>query len=386
MFYAKLNDTSNDIIFVNCFTEEEIGSGYYLDTIKNIYFPCYFTCKSCNVKGNSGNHHCSECYSNYTLINGNCYFISNIETTIIVSSIIDSTMVTISTTQIIKTTEIAEIIKTTEITRTTEITEMIEMTEITETNTMETINNVDGSSYSYDITNKQKEEHTNSTFIDFSEEFLDYLYKRFNLNKETEKIYVTIADNLPDDPRAVTSDYNYRFFLANGTELNLSNIDEDVYVDVYVPITDLEKANYNYSKYFLNQGYDIYDENSAFYNDFCTPAFNGDNDMTLADRKKYLYPSNITLCKDNCKYNGVDTENDRIICSCNLNSNNEGNTTEEDDNSDEDNGNFLSYFFCIFYYIRSIFGDFSSKSNIFLLFPSNKAKRNACSCTYKRKC
>ena len=340
-YYAKLNDTSNDIIFVNCFTEEEIGFGYYLDTIKNIYFPCYFTCKSCNVKGNSDNHHCSECYSNYTLINGNCYFISNIETTIIVSSIIDSTMVTISTTQIIKTTEIAEIIKTTEITRTTEIKEM---TEIMETNTMETINNVDGNSYSYDITSKQKEEHTNSTFIDFSEEFLDYLYKRFNLNKETEKIYVTIADNLPDDPRAVTSDYNYRFFLANGTELNLSNIDEDVYVDVYVPITDLEKANYNYSKYFLNQGYDIYDENSAFYNDFCTPAFNGDNDMTLADRKKYLYPSNITLCKDNCKYNGVDTENDRIICSCNLNSNNEGNTTEEDNNSDEDNGNFLSYF------------------------------------------
>jgi surface protein len=386
-YFAKLNDTPNDIIFVNCFTEEEIGSGYYLDTIKNIYFPCYFTCKSCDGKGNSDNHQCSECYSNYTLINGNCYFIPNIETTIIVSSIIDSTMIAISTTEITKTTEITEIIETTEITKTTEITEIIETTEITktteiteiiettgitETNTIEIINNLEGNSYSYDITNKQKEEHSNSTFIDFSEEFLDYLYKRFNLNKETEKIYVTIADNLPDDPRAVTSDYNYRFFLANGTELNLSNIDEDVYVDFYVPITDLEKANYNYSKYFLNQGYDIYDENSAFYNDFCTPAFNGDNDMTLKDRKKYLYPSNITLCKDNCKYNGVDTENDRIICSCNLNSNNEGNTTEEEDNSHEDNGNFLSYFLDNINYnvfkCYILLGDFSNLEKNFAFF------------------
>ena len=164
-YFAKLNDTPNDIIFVNCFTEEEIGSGYYLDTIKNIYFPCYFTCKSCDGKGNSDNHQCSECYSNYTLINGNCYFIPNIETTIIVSSIIDSTMIAISTTEITKTTEITEIIETTEITKTTEITEIIETTGITETNTIEIINNLEGNSYSYDITNKQKEEHSKILLI-----------------------------------------------------------------------------------------------------------------------------------------------------------------------------------------------------------------------------
>ena len=55
------------------------------------------------------------------------------------------------------------------------------------------------------------------------------------------------------------------------------------------------------------------------YNDFCTPASMGDKDLTLEDRKKDVIP-NITLCKSNCKYNGINLEEQRVICSCNLNS------------------------------------------------------------------
>ena len=45
-----------------------------------------------------------------------------------------------------------------------------------------------------------------------------------------------------------------------------------------------------------------------------------------------------------CKYNGVDEENEIIICLCNLNSINKENTTEENYFSEEDDGDFLSYF------------------------------------------
>ena len=48
--------------------------------------------------------------------------------------------------------------------------------------------------------------------------------------------------------------------------------------------------------------------NSNFYNDFCTPASMGDNDLTLEDRKKDIYPHNVTLCNSNCKYNGINIE------------------------------------------------------------------------------
>ena len=81
-----------------------------------------------------------------------------------------------------------------------------------------------------------------------------------------------------------------------------------------LPITDLESIKFNLTKQFAEQGYDILDKNSEFYNDFCIPASMGDNDITLKDRKKDIYPNNITLCKSNCKYNGINIEEQRVIC------------------------------------------------------------------------
>ena len=66
----------------------------------------------------------------------------------------------------------------------------------------------------------------------------------------------------------------------------------------------------------------------------------GENDITLKDRKKDIYPHNITLCKNNCKYNGINIEEQRVICSCNLNS--EKNVDEESEIV-EDDGNFITY-------------------------------------------
>ena len=109
-----------------------------------------------------------------------------------------------------------------------------------------------------------------------------------------------------------------------------------------MPIKDLETAKFDNAIHFSEQGYDIYDKNSEFYNDFCTSANQGGNDITLKDRKKDIYPNNITLCEDNCDYDGIDIENQRIICSCNLNAN-KSFTKEEDDFLKEDDGNFITY-------------------------------------------
>ena len=54
---------------------------------------------------------------------------------------------------------------------------------------------------------------------------------------------------------------------------------------------------------------------------------------------KDIYPHNITFCKNNCIYSGINIEEKRVICSCNINS---------DKNMDEDNeyveDDFKSYF------------------------------------------
>ena len=92
-----------------------------------------------------------------------------------------------------------------------------------------------------------------------------------------------------------TRDYNFRLFLENGTELNLSTINEDIYLDFYVPIDDLNSTHFNDAKELKSQGYDIYDINSDFYNDFCSPAFLGENDITLKDRRNSIMLKKYTI-------------------------------------------------------------------------------------------
>jgi hypothetical protein len=79
-----------------------------------------------------------------------------------------------------------------------------------------------------------------------------------------------IYDYPTENPQKATNDYNYRIFLENGTELNLSNLKEDIYSEVYLPIKDLDLAKFDYATLFADQGYDIYDKDSEFYNDICT--------------------------------------------------------------------------------------------------------------------
>ena len=59
--------------YLNCTLSKE---GYYLDNSegKNIYKPCYSSCKTCNISGNEISHNCLECKNNYNFeINVNYY-------------------------------------------------------------------------------------------------------------------------------------------------------------------------------------------------------------------------------------------------------------------------------------------------------------------------
>ena len=202
--------------------------------------------------------------------------------------------------------------------------------------------------YSYEIdstSDEIKNKYTNITYIEFSQKDIDYIYQYFGLDQEKDKLYILMADMLSNDSRKSTSDYDFIIVLENGTQLNLSNINIDIYFDVSVPIRDLDLANFNYAQYYQNLGYDIYNSSSEFYNDICSPASYGDDDLILKDRQTDIYPNNVTFCNDNCVYKSVNIEEQRIICECNLNTN----SSNEDENSEdflneEDNGNYFSYF------------------------------------------
>ena len=291
-YYPKFNDNTNRNNFINCYNQ--VPGGYYLDNNKNIYMPCFSECKNCNEVEEENRNMCNNCYSNYLLNYLYCFEICNYNY------------------------------------------DKCYMKDRNNENSPNhnSIKNKNVSFYSYELNpnlNEINDIYKNSTFISFSEETYNFLVEQFNLNKQNDKIFVLIIDYPGTNMQSITNDYEYKFFLNNGSELNKDNINKDFYTDIYVPIKDKNLANFNYSKIFAEKGYDIYDKNSDFYNDICTPAYLGENDITISDRKKDIYPNNITFCKENCYYNGVNLEEERIICKCNLNNNN--NLTEENDES-----------------------------------------------------
>ena len=200
--------------------------------------------------------------------------------------------------------------------------------------------------YTYDINsdiNELKKMHTNLTFIELSDEQITYIKEQFGLDKN-EKIYVLILDTLSKDSMTATSWYDYKFLTENGTELNLTQIKDLITIEVSVPIRDLTISNYEKAEYMASLGYDIYNMSSEFYSDYCISISTNDSDVTVKDRKTEFYPNNVTLCQNDCKYKGVNIEDKRVICECNLVTNYIEDLEEEVLNYfTSDDGNFWTY-------------------------------------------
>ena len=299
-YYPKINDSLSKDPFYECYYQDEEQIGYYLNEEENIFKPCYYKCKSCFGEGNEDNNNCIEYKNDYI---GNCNKVIIKSSNIINSDIFIYSSV-IFTEKIIN---------------------------ITWKNNYK---------YLYDITSDSEEKNnTNHTYIELDQETIEFLKDKFSLTDE-EHIYISINEEIKNDSYTAIVDYSYDFILENSTKLNLTSIEEDIYIDVYVPIDDLELAKFDLNIHFAEQGYDIYDINSKFYNDLCAPANLDGNDITLSDRRKDIYPNNITLCKSNCKYSGVNIEEKRIICSCSLNPDKK---IDEDEFDEQDDDDFAAY-------------------------------------------
>ena len=101
-------------------------------------------------------------------------------------------------------------------------------------------------------------------------------------------------------------------------KLNLS-ICENTTIDVYVPVELSEELQKLYNE-LKDLGYDLFDENSDFYKDICTP-FKSPNgtDVPLADRYNSYFNNNETLCQSNCKFSDYSMETKYLKCECDIN-------------------------------------------------------------------
>ena len=291
-YYPKYNDSSNIDTYIQCYHTTEIQIGYYLDNVNKIYKPCYYKCKKCSREGNEDNNYCEECKDNYIFDNGNCRLKTTESNSII-------NYLTISSNKMEQTenNNIIDLISS----YLWLISTHVNNTSIIDIDSTILKDNNEEPKYFYDISSISEEEKHNKTqvYIDVNQEIINFIKEKFDLNDD-QKIFITIIEKNNNAPNTATTDYIYEFTLENGTVLDINSIEEDVYVDTYVPIKDSDSAHLDLAIEFKEQGYDIYDIYSDFYTDFCTPASIDGNDVSLDDRIKDIYPHNVTLCKSNC--------------------------------------------------------------------------------------
>ena len=64
-------------------------------------------------------------------------------------------------------------------------------------------------------------------------------------------------------------------------------------------------------------GYDLFDINSAFYQDICIPFKSPyGTDVLLTDRISYYYNNNETICQSNCKHSNYSMDSQYLKCDC----------------------------------------------------------------------
>ena len=130
--------------------------------------------------------------------------------------------------------------------------------------------------------------------------------------------------------------YTYELYDINGNKINMS-ICNNKKIETVSSIDNIE--TYEKALALYNQGYDIFNLSSSFYNDICISVNINSSDITLSIRQKDIKPDDNLLCSNGCTYNGVNLTTKRISCLCDINNNKKSTSYELEEVKD----NFFSY-------------------------------------------
>ena len=175
------------------------------------------------------------------------------------------------------------------------------------------------------------------------------LSEYYNLTNDIE-LFILGIDSPNKDISATTNTYNYGVYLADGTLLDHNEVCKESKISISSPITNPELVKLNEASYFSDMGYDIFNEESSFYNDYCSPASIDGNDIILSDRKKDFYPSDVSLCNESCYYSQVDFNSKRFTCECDLTYNFSQKNIKTKETSEEENVGYIDYLLSLINY------------------------------------
>ena len=112
--------------------------------------------------------------------------------------------------------------------------------------------------------------------------------------------------------------------------LNLS-LCKDNKINLYVK-ADLSEETQKIYENMKSMGYNMFDINDPFYQDFCTPFKTENNtDIVLSDRIDYIYNNKDSQCQSNCHFSSYLPNSFYLNCTCDaVNDNNDDNLKAED--------------------------------------------------------
>ena len=347
-YYPMENDPSNKGYYFNCYNELK---GYYLDKIDWIYKKCYYSCKTCEIKGDNITHNCLECNTNFTIekiVNNytNCYekchyyyffdkennyyCTSNFSCPNEFSKLLEDKRQCIkidiknliqdlfkfekkegSAKNETKEEKSEEEKKEEEIKLYDSIIENIETVFTSDNYDTSTIDSgkdevieIDKMTITFTTTENQKNSTNNNlTTIDLGECEIS-LRKFYNISNE-QTLYMKKIDVVQDGMKTAKVEYDvyYKNSDSNLEKLNLS-VCENSKVTLSVPIV-------------ISENIDKLNSSSDYYNDICYPATSAHKtDITLKDRKKEFVEGNKTVCQEECIFSKYDSFNQMAICSC----------------------------------------------------------------------
>lgn len=116
----------------------------------------------------------------------------------------------------------------------------------------------------------------------------------------------------------ITNTVSYKVYDSYGTELNLSYCN-NTSIAISIPIANKSALNITQYEHYMAMGINIYDPESAFYNDRCFGFSLNNSDLTLSDRRENIYQNMSMSCASitsrGCNYSSL-LEGSYVTCVC----------------------------------------------------------------------
>ena len=161
---------------------------------------------------------------------------------------------------------------------------------------------IDSNSIKYEISlSNNNNKYKNITIIELGD--CENILKNYYNISINEPLIIFKVDIYEEYSRIPIVEYEV-YDLRNKSKLNL-DLCQNTKIDLLIPVIIDEKNEY------------IYNLSSEYYNNLCHSSNRNNNkDTILEDRKKEYIDNNLSLCEQDCEYEGYDTNIKKSKCNC----------------------------------------------------------------------